>query len=150
MPKILFATDFSDGSAAAERVAADLAHKLGASITIFHSYQMPAYLFPPGYVYAPTPDQIEQLTAGVREALRSTEQRLRARGVPVDSQQVEGLAHEEIVRIAETGSYELVVLGTHGRTGLKHLWMGSVAEKVIRSCRLPVLTVRGEGKSKSG
>jgi nucleotide-binding universal stress UspA family protein len=150
MSKILFATDFSDGSAAAERVTIDLARKLGASITVFHAYQLPAYMYPPGYVYAPTPDMIEGLTAGVRQALHDTAERIRAAGVPVGSLSTEGAPHVEIVRTADEGHYDLVALGTHGRTGLKHMWLGSVAEKVVRSCRTPVLTVRGETKSKAG
>jgi nucleotide-binding universal stress UspA family protein len=144
MSKILFATDFSDGSAAAERVAIDLARKLGASVTVFHAYQLPMYMYPPGYVYAPTPELIEGLTASVRQALHEATQRIRAAGVVTESLSAEGAPHVEIARTADEGHYDLVALGTHGRTGLKHMWLGSVAEKVVRSCRTPVLTVRGE------
>jgi nucleotide-binding universal stress UspA family protein len=142
MPKILFATDFSEGSAAAERMAVELAQKLDASITVFHAYQFPAYAYPNGVFYAPTPELMEDIKRGVHQSLNSTEQRIRDQRVPAQSVSREGAPHEEIVRAAEQGNYDLVILGTHGRTGLKHLWLGSVAEKVVLQCRRPVLTVR--------
>jgi nucleotide-binding universal stress UspA family protein len=58
-----------------------------------------------------------------------------------------GDAWHEIVKLAEEGQFDLIVMGTHGRTGIKHALMGSVAEKVLRKATCPVLTVRAaEGK----
>jgi nucleotide-binding universal stress UspA family protein len=142
MPKILFATDFSEGSVAAERMAIELAQKLSASITVFHAYQFPAYAFPNSTFYAPTPEMIDDIKRGVHQSLHAIEQRIRDERVSAKSMSTEGTPHEEIVRAAEEGDYDFVVLGTHGHTGLKHFWLGSVAEKVVRQCRRPVLTVR--------
>ena len=56
-----------------------------------------------------------------------------------------GYAYREIVRHAKEQNVDLIVVGTHGRTGLTHLFLGSVAEKVVRNAPCPVLTVRPEG-----
>jgi nucleotide-binding universal stress UspA family protein len=150
MPKILLATDFTEGSRAAEREALELAHKLNASITVLHAYEMPAYSYPTGVFYVPTPELTQELVRGVRESLAATAERIRAGGVAADTRSVEGPAHAEIVRAAEEGQYDLVIMGTHGRSGLKHLWLGSVAEKVVRQCRRPVLTVRAAAAEAEG
>jgi nucleotide-binding universal stress UspA family protein len=126
---------------AAEREAVELARKLDASITVFHAYEMPAYSYPNGVFFMPTPELAGDLLRGVRESLAATAARIRASGVAADACSVEGPAHAEIVRTAEDGQYDLVIMGTHGRSGLGHLWLGSVAEKVVRQCHRPVLTV---------
>ena len=65
-------------------------------------------------------------------------------GVPVDTRIVTGIPFDEIVRIGKELSADLIIMGTHGRTGVSHLLLGSVAEKVVRRAPCPVLTVRKE------
>jgi nucleotide-binding universal stress UspA family protein len=145
MPKILLATDFSDGSAAAERTAVALARKLGATVTAFHVLEPPAYSAPNLTFYVPAPEMLREAQRATQETLRKTEERIRAEGVTVDSQFIEGVPASEIVRAADEGNYDLVVIGTHGRTGLQRLVLGSVAERVVRLCPRAVLTVRSDG-----
>jgi nucleotide-binding universal stress UspA family protein len=59
-----------------------------------------------------------------------------------------GVAHKEIVRFSEENGADLVVMGTHGRTGLEHVLLGSVAERVVRMATMPVLTVRQQDAKK--
>ncbi|WP_300161777.1 universal stress protein [Solidesulfovibrio sp.] len=67
-------------------------------------------------------------------------------GVPVESRVVSGYAAEEIVSVAEEVGADLIVLGTHGRKGIDKILFGSVAEKVIKTAKAPVLSMRPEGK----
>jgi nucleotide-binding universal stress UspA family protein len=62
-------------------------------------------------------------------------------GIPIETHLTEGLPHERIIAVAEEVGAELIVMGTHGRTGLAHLLVGSVAERVVRASPIPVLTV---------
>jgi len=70
----------------------------------------------------------------------------RKSGVKLETHLLEGIPYKEVVRMTEELDADLVVMGTHGRTGLKHLLLGSVAERVVRSSKVPVITVpSGEG-----
>jgi nucleotide-binding universal stress UspA family protein len=145
-PRILVPTDFSECARAAMNVALELARKLGGAVTLLHVYEIPVYpLFDGGSVITP-PSVAAEIVSGVDDSLR----RLRREAessfeVPVELRSVEGVAHQQIVRAASEGDYDLVVMGTHGRTGLSHLVAGSVAEKVVRTSARPVLTVRHPG-----
>jgi nucleotide-binding universal stress UspA family protein len=141
-PKILLATDFSEGSAAAERMAVDLARRLSASISVFHALEPLPYSQPNGTFYVPSPELAADARRAARALLHESEERIRAQGVVAESTLGEGVPYKEVARAAAEGGYDLVVIGTHGRTGLKHLLLGSVAERVVRLCERPVLTVR--------
>ena len=143
MRKILLATDFSDGSAAAERMAVELASKLGASILALHVVEPPPYSYPSVSLYVPSPELVGDALRAAKQALQQVEERLRKQGIAVESAVLQGVPYTEIVRVADEGRFDLVVIGTHGRTGLKHFLLGSVAERVVRSCTRPVLTMRG-------
>jgi nucleotide-binding universal stress UspA family protein len=139
--KILVATDFSGGAAAATEQALQLASAFGASLTMFHVYSVPAYVFPDGSTFVAGPEVAARIEAEVVDALASAARAAEQKsGVPVLTRSAVGAPHEEIVRAAN--DYDLVVMGTHGRTGLRHLFLGSVAEKVVRHAPCPVLTVR--------
>ena len=69
-------------------------------------------------------------------------------GLEVDFQSVDGPPAPEIARIAMEQKYDLVVLGTHGRTGLARFLMGSVAEEVVRTCHVPVLSIHTPDEAK--
>jgi nucleotide-binding universal stress UspA family protein len=136
---ILVPVDFEPASMKALNLAKDLAGKMGAEVVLLHVYQLPVYTYPgleptllPGFhaeVSAAAARALEQLSArtgGLRALLR------------------EGDPASEILAAAGELKATLIVMGTHGRTGIAHLFLGSVAERVIRKSTVPVLTVRAE------
>jgi nucleotide-binding universal stress UspA family protein len=140
--KILVPIDFSSHSERAAALAAQLAHTFDASVTLLHVYAVPKYPLPDGYVLT-SPAATSQIMEGMSNVLRDAKERAAAKGAPrVDALLVEGAAFAEIVRTAREKQHDLIVMGTHGRTGLQHALMGSVAEKVVRKAHCPVLTVR--------
>ena len=130
---ILHPTDFSELSDSAFRLACSLARDHGGRVVVLHVYPPPEVL---GEVVAEPPD------AG-REELRRVLERVRPTGpgVPVEHRLEQGEAAETIVRLAREYGCDLIVMGTHGRTGLRRLLMGSVAEEVMRAAPCPVLTI---------
>jgi nucleotide-binding universal stress UspA family protein len=140
--KILVPTDFSRYSERALVVACDLGKTFQIPITLFHSYAIPTYPLPEGAVLA-SPETV----AEILEKTQSAMNRLRAHAVELGAPRVdailnEGIAFAEIVRVAREQDFDLICMGTHGRTGLKHALLGSVAEKVVRKASCAVLTVR--------
>ncbi|MFW6085953.1 MAG: universal stress protein [Myxococcota bacterium] len=141
LKRILVAVDFSDTSSHALAYAADLASKLGASLDVIHAYQIPVYALPDGAVMA-SADFSTRLSNDLQTELDRVSKPYREQGLDVETHLVRGMPHTEIVRRATEEGADLVVVGTHGRTGLEHLLLGSVAERVVRTCPVPVLTVR--------
>jgi nucleotide-binding universal stress UspA family protein len=140
--KILVPIDFSAHAERSARLAAELARTFDASLTVLHVYSIPTYPLPEGYILA-SPETVAELMEKTSAAVKTMKERLVDLGAPrVDTLLVEGSAFTEIVRTARDKGCDLIVMGTHGRTGLKHALMGSVAEKVVRKAHCPVLTVR--------
>jgi nucleotide-binding universal stress UspA family protein len=139
--KILCPTDFSESSAVGVEAAVDLASRLGASIELVHVIQPPIYVgwedSPAGL--AASAQVLEQAREHAQQQLDAMAKKYAARGVPVQSQLLEGSAHQEIAELSK--QVDLVVMSTHGRTGLPHLFLGSVAERVVRTAHSPVMTV---------
>jgi nucleotide-binding universal stress UspA family protein len=135
--------DFSDASRVAMEVAADLARRHGADLVLLHAYPIPGYTFPDGSVVA-SPKMMQELAEGAERHLEEWRGEAEALvGAPrVTTEKVIGEPAAEIVAAASEQGYDLLVLGTHGRSGLEHALMGSVAERVVRKARCPVLTVR--------
>jgi nucleotide-binding universal stress UspA family protein len=144
--KILVPTDFSDHSKEALAWAIDLARRFDARLTVAHAYQPVAMALPDGYVMQSAPS-LATMLSDLEDALAKIKREAEAGGanVPIDTQLLQGPAFAEIVRFAREGSFDLIVIATHGRTGLKHALLGSVAEKVVRKAPCPVLTVRPAG-----
>jgi len=140
--KILVPTDFSEGARLAMREALDLAQTLGAEVTLLHAYQLPNYVLPDGSAIMVTAEAHAELVQSADLRLREQLEDALAWQVMVTTATRQGPAAEMIVDAAEQGNYDLVVMGTHGRTGFKRLLLGSVAEKVVRTCARPVLTIR--------
>lgn len=140
--RILCPIDFSTSSRRALDHAVAVARWYGATITSFHVHA-PA----PVAVYAPGPPLFPPgaLTGGERQALLDSMKRLAATEagatVPVGFEIGEGDAPANILDLAKTMPADLIVMGTHGRSGLERLVLGSVAEKVLRKAGCPVLTV---------
>jgi nucleotide-binding universal stress UspA family protein len=133
---ILHPTDFSDYSAYAFRLACALARDYGARIVVLHVATPPVVVYGEG-VLPPEPE-------GYKERLREQLHQVVSQDpkVPVEHRLVEGDAATEILRLAGETKCDLIVMGTHGRTGLGRLLMGSVAEQVVRKAPCPVLTVK--------
>jgi nucleotide-binding universal stress UspA family protein len=142
--KILVPVDFSPCSEAAASYAVELGQKLDAQVTLFNAYFVPVSVpFPDGSAYIPTPEAMAELASAAEHELRALRDRLEQKtGLQLPISSAEGPAKEIIPRVAREGGYDLIVLGTHGRTGLAHLVLGSVAEAVVRTATCPVLTVR--------
>ena len=143
--RILCPVDFSESSERASDYAVALARQLGAGVHFLHAWQMPVYAFPDGAVIL-GPDVVAQITAELQKSLDALVQRHQERDLSVEGHLAQGLPDREIVRMAEELGCELIVMGTHGRTGLPHLFLGSVAERVVRTSPIPVLTVPAKKK----
>ena len=134
---ILHPTDFSPQSEAALGVACALARDYHARVIVMHVHQIPTMAFGEFGAVPPAPDEAED---GLRARLANI--RPADATVPVDRYLTEGEPAEEILRLAKDRGADLIVLGTHGRSGLGRLLMGSVAEKVMRRAECLVLTVK--------
>jgi nucleotide-binding universal stress UspA family protein len=138
--KILSPVDFSETSEAALRYAIDLASRLGAKIEVVHAFSPPSFALPDGAIIA-QPGYLAEVSNELQKSLDELVRRYSGRGVPLEGKLVEGIPASEITRLAEEDEASMIVMGTHGRTGLKHFLLGSVAERVVRTAKVPVLTV---------
>ena len=136
--KILAATDFSPCADEAFLYALEMARRFDASLLLLHVYAIPAYEMAPGVPLVGSPGLSEELERSGNEGLLERQKRADR---PITVQLVEGTPFVEILRVATEGDFDLLVLGTRGRTGMKHLVFGSVAERVLRKAPCPVLTV---------
>jgi len=136
--KILVATDFSEGSDEALDRAIEMAKVSGAEIEVLHVIEL-AEEFPFGTTYFDADYGV--LYAGVDRELARRADRARAAGLRCETKIIEGTATTDIIQRAQRIGADLVVVGTHGRTGLAHIVLGSVAERVVRRASCPVLTV---------
>lgn len=145
--KILIASDFSEYSKEALRYGADLARLYDGSVLVVHVYQPIDYALPDGYMMF-TPAQMTRMMSEIEQRLAKDKQDALAAGAPrVETSLPIGKAAFEIVEAAREGDCDLIVMGTHGRTGLSHVFLGSTAERVVRTAPCPVLTVRSEAVS---
>lgn len=149
--KIIAPTDFSPASALALDAAAILARQFDAEIHLLYVFD-PTLLSPlyvvPGAAALPIPmKEPEEVERGLRHELaRVRDERLTGvRHVELVIKQ-HASASQGICEYATSSGADLVVLGTHGRTGIAHLLIGSVAERVVRHCTCPVLTMRSHAK----
>jgi nucleotide-binding universal stress UspA family protein len=141
--------DFSDPSREALRVAVDLCAAFGAELTLFHSYQLPGYTLPEGSVVA-SPKMLQELADQAEAHLQEWKKIAEGMGAKaVRTAKSVGEPASEIVAFAQEAHQDLMVVGTHGRTGLRHALLGSTAERVVRRAGCPVLTVHPEGKARS-
>jgi nucleotide-binding universal stress UspA family protein len=139
--KILVPVDFSSGSKVSLAYAAALATSLQATVTLFHVYQMPDLMnsIVPGADNTADAEEDRRLAKKWLESLRAEIQK--ERDVEISVVVEHGSPAGEIVSFSRNGGFEMIVMGTHGRTGLRHLLMGSVAEGVVRRASCPVMTI---------
>jgi nucleotide-binding universal stress UspA family protein len=139
--KILVPVDFSPHSAEAIRYAGEFSRRYEADVTLVHVFQPVSYLVPDGFVLF-TPTQFNELTTEFEKQLAGAKDAaLSAGATRVETKLLQGAPFEEIVDLAREGNFDLIVMGTHGRTGLKRAAIGSVAERVVRKAPCPVLVV---------
>jgi nucleotide-binding universal stress UspA family protein len=145
--KILCPTDFSESSEVGLEAAVSLAAKLGSTLEFVHVIQPPIYVgwedSPAGL--AASAQVLEQSREHAKQQLGLTAEKYARRGVAITTQLLEGSPHQEISELSK--QVDLVVMSTHGRTGLPHLFLGSVAERVVRTASCPVMTVPAHKKS---
>lgn len=133
---ILVGTDGSRFSKVATDKAIDFAQSYGSALKVLSIVDVPAEL------YAEAPAAVEDMIRKAKQYTAAVKEQAREAGVPTETFTGEGEAWEVIVQAAQEQSADLVVMGSHGRTGLRRLLMGSVTEKVIGGAHCPVLVVK--------
>ncbi len=143
LKKILVPTDFSEHGRHALSYGAELAQKFGAELHLLHVLQDLVAMVPePGMAFPMPGDYLKDLREGSQRALTELAKKEVPEGLSIVQEIREGPPFLEIIRYAKENDVDLMVLGTHGRSGLAHALLGSVAEKVVRKAPCPVLTVR--------
>jgi nucleotide-binding universal stress UspA family protein len=142
--RILVPTDFSGPSDAALEYARALAARFHASLQLLHVVESPFVASPLGNeaFIADLPAVQTALFDDAKARLAHRAAAARPGGPPITTEIVTGTTAMAILEVARDRHVDLIVMGTHGREGMAHLLMGSVAEKVVRSAPCPVLTVR--------
>jgi len=146
--KILCPIDFSAGSQQAMRVAIHLANEASAELVLAHAWHLPPMAF--GVEYALAEELVQELRDDAQRALEAATLEATALGAKRPaSKLLAGSPRHEIVRVlAQDPAFDLVVVGTHGRTGFARILLGSVAEGVVRHAPCSVLAVRPDGEVK--
>jgi nucleotide-binding universal stress UspA family protein len=143
--RICVAVDFSEPSRRALRVAAELAAKLDAVLTVVHVHDVPSVA---GTDVPAVPPSPRSATARAEATRLLADARADAEAIApgrVTSELLEGDPAWEVVKLAADRGDDVIVVGTHGRTGVRRLMVGSVAERVVREATVPVLAVREPG-----
>jgi nucleotide-binding universal stress UspA family protein len=143
--RILLPTDFSTYSATATKYACELATRFAAELHLLHALEVHLASTPDFVMGLALPQYIHESRAAAETSLARVLDPQWSAGRKVVRSVVEGPPKVEIVRYARTHEIDLIVLATHGRSGLTHVIIGSVAESVARTAPCPVLTVRPEG-----
>ncbi|WP_251343803.1 universal stress protein [Haloplanus halophilus] len=142
--RVLVPTDGSDAAAAAAEHAIDIASAYGATVHALYVADVRMSPISTGMDREAVRDLLDRSNRDPTGAVR---ERADAAGVPVVEALRIGVPHEAIGAYVDDHDVDLVVMGTHGRTGLERTMLGSVTERVLRTVDAPVLTVRGEAAS---
>lgn len=144
MRRVLHPTDFSSASDAALRKAIEMARAGRGALLLLHVMNPIVPVAGEGYIPPKVYDDIAASTrAWAQKQLNRRLARARTAGVRATAYVLEGVAHDRIVQFARSKRVDLLVMGTHGRSGIKKLLLGSVAGRVVGAATCPVLTVRG-------
>lgn len=143
--RILLPTDFSTNSDAATKYACELATSFDAELHLLHAIDLPPAYWPELGTGLDFSTSIGVFKAEAEKSMTKVlDSQWSARRKLVQTI-LEGSPKVEIIRYAREHDIDLIVISTHGRTGLAHVLMGSVAENVVRTAPCPVLTIRPEG-----
>jgi universal stress protein A len=140
---ILAPTDFSEHSTQAVTYAFELAQKVDAKLSLLHVIEVPVYAIE---VSLP----LEDLEQDARRELARLLPEAETAHMAVTRLVEMGVPYQKILETAAAEQVDMIVMATHGRTGLSHLVMGSVAERVVRTAPCPVLTIRPPGEGSVG
>jgi len=143
---ILLPTDFSDYSKYARAYAISLCREFKAKLLALHVLEDPVYpIDTTPFGFSPVQFVRERRDSAEKELEKVVEE-IAKEGIETESLIVEGKPFVQIITVAREREVDLIVIGTHGRTGLSHYLLGSVTEKVVRKAPCPVLTVRKHGQ----
>ena len=138
---ILVPTDFSEPARTALDYAVDLAEKLGAKVHVVHAFELPLVGFPDGTMTI-TAEMATRITVAAQKALDDIVARFKGRPVDLQTSLVQGDPREAVLTFANDAGVDLIIMGTHGRRGIARALIGSVAESIVRTSSIPVLTLR--------
>ena len=141
LKRILVPTDFSDPSEEALKIAIAFGQTFGATLDLVHVAVEVACPLPPPIDLASLPIDIGPALERAAEGLATEEVRVRAAGVACESTTLVGRADQELVERARATGADLIIMGTHGRSGLAHALLGSNTARVIQHTPFPVLIV---------
>lgn len=140
---ILVPVDGSETSYAAVAKAVELAKAFGSKVTVAQVLTLDPYIASEYISAGQTNDLIERARVSILKTLDEAKAKFQEQGIAVESRLLEGqVIHREIARAATELNADLIVMGSHGRTGLKKLFLGSVAQSVLGEGNVPVLIVR--------
>jgi nucleotide-binding universal stress UspA family protein len=141
---ILVPTDFHEASSRALELAVSMAQACHAKVTLLHVWEIPIYPYMDFMLNSSLISRVEDAAVkGLAEALEKLQKILPT----AESKLKTGLPWQGVLEAINELGVDLVIMGTHGRRGLSHLTLGSVAERVVRLASVPVLTVHGPTKS---
>ena len=140
--RIVCAVDFSQTSSHALEHGARRGRRLGAELHLVHAYGLPMAALPVDGGVMTGPARAAEIADEAQQQMKKWEDHYP--DLDLVTHVVVGVASDEVLRVADEVKADYIVVGTHGRTGLAHLLMGSVAEQIVRRAKVPVLVVRGE------
>jgi universal stress protein A len=150
LKKLLVPTDFSENSEKALMYAVRLAQRNNSSLILFHVFELPEFVRQLPQDYSESNEETrKQLDIAMRrsaERLETLSVAVKGSDIKIETSQRLGTPYEEIVNVAREWEVDLIVIATHGYSGLKHFLLGSTAERVVRLASCPVLVVREEGR----
>ncbi len=140
---ILLPTDFSNNAKSAQDYACEFADQFGSRLHVLSVVQDAALILPETGMFLTLPlPSVHEIVAAADSSLKTLLDPKWVASHDVCLKVAVGAPFVEIVRYATENNIDLIVLGTHGRTGLRHVLLGSVAERVLRQATCPVLTIR--------
>ncbi|OTG76846.1 universal stress protein [Acinetobacter terrae] len=140
---ILVPVDGSETAYAAVAKAVELAKAFGSKVTVVQVLSLDPYIAAEYISANQTNDLIERARAAIIESLDAAKAKFHEKGIEVKTKLLEGqVIHREIIRAAEENHADLIIIGSHGRTGFKKLFLGSVAQSLLGESHIPVLIVR--------
>jgi nucleotide-binding universal stress UspA family protein len=142
--QILIPVDFEKPSQEALEVAIDFTLAFDAKLTLIHAWEVPSAAYA-AMTVVPA-DLWTAIEQAATEQLKSTLEYVRKRLPRAEAILAKGPPAHEILAATDRTKADLIVMGTHGRRGLSHVLLGSVAEKIVRLSPVPVLTIRGKGR----
>ena len=144
LKKILVPIDFSEFTSKALEHGREFAKTFDAELLLCHVLELPFYPVAIGMGSGPPPILFDDLLPEIEKRLVALEQELLESGLRATHEVVEGKPFVEIVRLAREQKIDLIIMPTHGRTGLSHMIIGSTAERVVRKAPCPVLVLRDD------